>query len=181
MTLHKRTTVKLAAAILLLAGAFVLIPSFAQPPASNRGLAKLDLGGDKTISIDYGRPDLKGRDLNAALKVGEVWRLGMNQATVLKSDVDIYACCGVIKKGNYSLWAKKTAENKYELIFNSQTGQWGTLHDPKKDVISVPLKVEASKDPVDKFTVTLAKKGDDAEARFAWGKETLVMEFKAGK
>lgn len=150
---------------------------WAQPAvSSNRGEAKLDLG-DKTITINYGRPYLQGRDITKEAAVGTLWRLGMNQATQMKTEVDLYTCCGVLKAGSYSLWAKKVAEDKWELIFNSQTGQWGTQHDPLRDLLTVPMKVEISKQSVEQFTITLVKTAKGGEFRFAWGTQVLVAEF----
>lgn len=152
-------------------------PMVAQPAAgANRGIVKLEIGG-KTLSINYGRPSLKGRDVAKQVAVGTVWRLGMNEATVLRAGFDLYTCCGLIKAGAYSLWAKKVAENKWELVFNSQTGQWGTEHDPLKDVLSVPMKVENSKQSVEQFTITLVKTAKGGEIRCAWGTQVLVAEF----
>lgn len=144
--------------------------------SSNRGEAKLDIGG-KIVSINYGRPLLQGRDLTQEAPVGTVWRLGMNEATQIKADIDLYTCCGMVKAGSYSLWAKKVAENKWELIFNSQTGQWGTQHDPTRDLISVPMKTEPSKPSVEQFTITIMKTTKGGEIRCAWGTEVLVAEF----
>lgn len=144
--------------------------------SSNRGEVKLDIGG-KSVSINYGRPFLQGRDLTKEAAVGTVWRLGMNEATQIKTETDLYTCCGMVKAGSYSLWAKKMAENKWELIFNSQTGQWGTQHDPTQDLISIPLKVEPSKQSVEQFTITLVKTAKGGEIRCAWGNQVLVAEF----
>lgn len=161
------------AAAMILSG----LPVLAQPAAGPmRGIATLDLGGTN-ISINYGRPSLKGRDMIAEAKTGTVWRLGMNEATVARTSSDIYTCCGVIKAGAYSLWAKKVGDNKWEMVFNSQTGQWGTMHDPTKDILSVPMTVETSKQSVEKFTITIVKTAKGGEFRCAWGTQVLVMEF----
>ena len=62
----------------------------------------------------------------------------MNQATVLTTPVDLAFGATRIAKGAYSLWLKKSGE-AFELVFNSQTGQWGTQHDPAKDVATVAM------------------------------------------
>jgi hypothetical protein len=169
--------VALAAVLLLLVTAL-----YAQPPAAaNRGMAKLDIEG-KDFSINYGRPKMNGRDFSSTA-VGTIWRMGMNQATTITLPVEIYTCCGVIKAGNYSLWAKKvdpdkkTGAEKWELIFNSQTGQWGTNHDPLKDVLSVPMKVEAAAESVEQLAISIEKAAKGYEIRTAWGTKVLVMEF----
>src|SRR5262245_44332945 len=55
--------------------------------ASNRGTASAAFG-DKSVSINYGRPQLQGRDVLAMATDGMVWRMGMNEATEIKTDTD---------------------------------------------------------------------------------------------
>ncbi|MGB9434158.1 MAG: DUF2911 domain-containing protein, partial [Candidatus Acidiferrum sp.] len=48
------------------------------PPAT----ATLDLGGGKSITIDYSSPRLKGRHVGGEIApFGQVWRVGANEAT----------------------------------------------------------------------------------------------------
>src|SRR2546426_8349896 len=55
--------------------------AFAQ--GNPRGKAELELGGKK-VSVEYGRPSLKGRSVKEMLdqlNPGEVWRLGADKST----------------------------------------------------------------------------------------------------
>ena len=61
--------------------AFVVIAATA-PAQVPRGTAKITLNAH-SVSIDYGRPSLKGRDMLAKAPVGMVWRLGADQATTM--------------------------------------------------------------------------------------------------
>jgi hypothetical protein len=78
----------------------------------------------KKVSIDYGRPSLKGRDMLGQVTGGTVWRLGSNKATEISSTGDLVVGEKVLKAGKYSLWAKKT-DNGWLLMFHPQTGIWG--------------------------------------------------------
>ena len=40
----------------------------------------------KSVSIDYGRPSLAGRDMIAQLQPGQSWRMGADSPTSLKSE-----------------------------------------------------------------------------------------------
>ena len=53
-----------------------------------RGKAEATIKG-KQITIDYGQPSLKGRDIFAMVQPGMVWRLGMNQATQIETTGDL--------------------------------------------------------------------------------------------
>jgi len=156
--------------------ALLVAPAGAQ---AERGKAELK-AGTGAISVDYGRPSLKGRDMFSQLIEGTFWRMGMNQATVLTTPVDLAFGTTKIAKGSYSLWLKKTGE-KFELVFNSQTGQWGTQHDPAKDVAGVALKQEALPAPVEAFTIDLKPAAKGGDLGLSWGAARLSAGFEVGK
>ena len=70
--------------------AAVLVASASAQPAGGpeRGKAEMK-AGTGSITLDYGRPSLKGRDMLSQLQEGAFWRMGMNQATVLTTPVDL--------------------------------------------------------------------------------------------
>ncbi|MGH9327678.1 MAG: DUF2911 domain-containing protein [Terriglobia bacterium] len=154
---------------------------------SGRGLAKITLDGHN-ISIDYGRPSLKGRNVTELLK-GKLepgdgfWRLGANSSTTYKSDTDVRFGDVTVPAGTYSLWAQRQSDNSWRLVFNKQHGQWGTgagSHNPKLDFASVPFKMSkvANKTPV--FTITLRKRGSNrGELLVHWGDMELSTHFRA--
>lgn len=158
------------------ASTLLVAPAGAQ---GERGKAELKAGAG-VISIDYGRPSLKGRDMFSQLKEGSFWRMGSNQATVLTTPVDLAFGKTAIAKGSYSLWLKKAGE-RFELVFNSQTGQWGTQHDPAKDVAGVTLKQDTLPAPVESFTVDLKAAPKGGDLGLSWGATRLSAAFEAVK
>jgi hypothetical protein len=167
----------------VVAGAFVgLLTAVLAAPAGaqdERGKAELK-AGTGVITVDYGRPALKGRDMLAQLQEGSFWRMGRNEATVLTTPVDLSFGGTAVAKGAYSLWLKKSGDS-FQVVFNSQTGQWGTQHDPAKDVASVTLAKSSLPAPVEVFTMDLAQapKGGDLELR--WGTTKLAAPFELAK
>ena len=153
-------------------------PAGAQAPA-NRGKAEMKAGSG-AITVDYGRPSLKGRDMLSQLQDGASWRMGMNQATVLTTPVDLTFGKTVVPKGAYSLFLKKTGD-AFHLVFNSQTGQWGTQHDPAKDVCSVAMTKAALAAPVETFTIDLAPAAKGGTFDLSWGAMKLAAPFEVGK
>ncbi len=149
-----------------------ILTAFAQ---GSRGKAELKTGAG-SITIDYGRPSLKGRDMISQLKEGDFWRMGMNQATVLTSPVDLMFGATKVPKGSYSLWLKKQGDS-YVLVFNSQTGQWGTSHDPSKDVYGVDLNKDALSSPVEMFTIDLKPAPKGGQFSLIWGSTKLLADF----
>ncbi len=159
-----------------LAVAVLLVPVFAQ---GNRGKAELS-AGDGKIVVDYGRPALKGRDMLSQLKDGSFWRMGMNQATTITTPVDLTFGSTRIVKGSYSLWLSKAGE-KFELVFNSQTGQWGTQHDKTKDVARAALKQDALSSPVETLTIDLKESPKGGIFSLTWGASGLTADFEVAK
>jgi hypothetical protein len=144
-----------------------------------RGKAELKAGSGM-ITVDFGQPSLKGRDMLSRLEEGTFWRMGMNEATVLTTPVDLMFGTTKIAKGAYSLWLKKAGES-FELVFNSQTGQWGTQHDPSKDVSSVAMKATSLESPVETFVIDLTSAPKGGSLGLSWGDTHLAAAFEAGK
>jgi hypothetical protein len=154
-----------------------LAAALAAPAAAqgSRGKAELKAGAG-AVTVDYGRPSLKGRDMLSRLEEGSFWRMGMNEATVLTTPVDLSFGATKIPKGSYSLWLKR-AGDRYDLVFNSQTGQWGTQHDPSKDVYSVAMESTPLPSPVETFTIELEKAPKGGTFALSWGDAKLHQSF----
>ena len=141
-----------------------------------RGKAELNTGGG-SVTVDYGRPALRGRDMLSKLNVGSFWRMGANQATVLITPADLTFGSTKIANGSYSLFLKKETADTYHLVFNSQTGQWGTQHDVSKDVAVVPMKAQTMEAPVEVLTIDLKPSSNGGTFVMTWGTAQLSTDF----
>ena len=112
------------------------------------------------------------------LQVGAFWRMGNNQSTTLTTPVDLTFGSIKVPKGAYSLWLKRTAPEAFELVFNSQTGQWGMSHDAAKDVYAAPLKKGTLPSSVEVFTIKLDKAPKGGVLELNWGTTRLSAEFQ---
>jgi hypothetical protein len=152
--------------------------AFAQ--GNPRGTSKLVLKG-QTVSVEYGRPSLKGRtveQLLGKLGPGDVWRLGADKSTTFATGVDLTFGAVSIPKGEYSLWARKAADG-WKLVFNKQHGQWGMQHDAAQDLAATPLKESKGAKPEEMVTISLAKEGEGGAITIQWGEKVLSASFKA--
>ena len=101
-------------------------------------------GQKQWARILYGRPQLKGRDIESLVPEGELWRMGANEATELTL-FDPMIIGGVeLPVGSYSLYAIPY-EGEITIIVNKATHVWGSYYNKKMDVarISVPLNTES--------------------------------------
>jgi hypothetical protein len=146
-----------------------------------RGKAEIIFVGGKGVSVEYGRPSLKGRtvaDLLSQLKVGDFWRLGADKSTTFSTAADLQFGDVTVPKGEYSLWAQRGADNSWKLVFNKQHGQWGMQHDTSLDLVSVPLKESKASNSAEMVTISLTKQGAGAVIAIQWGEMKLSADFK---
>lgn len=132
----------------------------------------------KKISINYGRPNLKGRDLLAQAPVGTVWRVGMNQATQITTAADLLIGGQELKAGTYSLWVRRTGADAWTLAFHPKTGIWGAPAMKEGYAAELPLKLEKAADSMELLTINLTDANGDGEVKIHWG--TALMSGKFG-
>ena len=164
-----RKRIAIAGAVLALA-----VSSFAQqgeqPMAGARGEAKATVAG-KSVSIDYGRPSLRGRDMLAQAQVGQAWRMGMNAATTLKTDADLTFGGTTVPRGDYALTATKVDANGWALNVLNKAD--------RSKVADVPLTVEKLAQSVEQFTIDLTGTGNTGDLKLSWGTTALHTTFTA--
>lgn len=131
--------------------------------------------GEATVTIDYGRPRKRGREIfGGIVPFGQVWRTGANAATGLTTDRDITIGGATVPAGSYTLWTLPTREGA-TLIVNRQTGQWGTDYQPAEDLLRVPLVQRRLAEPVDTFTIAVDPAG---ALRFRWDRTEWETEVR---
>ncbi|MGO8813897.1 MAG: DUF2911 domain-containing protein [Terriglobia bacterium] len=173
---------KLLATAVLSALIAACFASVALAQGNPRGTTTITLKGKK-ISIEYGRPSLKGRstdDLLGQLTSGSFWRMGADTSTTLTTAADLVFADAVVPAGQYSLWLQRAVDaSTWNLIVNKQHGQWGTDHDRSQDLVFIPLKQSKAHQSVETLTETLRKAGGGGTITIKWGMLVLSAGFKA--
>ena len=128
----------------------------ASPPAST----SCELGMGKTIKTDYSSPRMKGRKVYPGLvPFGEVWRTGANSATTFVASADVNVGGKTVPAGSYTIFTVPAA-NKWTLIVNKKTGEWGIPYKYESDeLVRVDMKVSKLPSPLENFTINYAKSG----------------------
>jgi len=148
---------------------------------SGRGGGTTKVAG-ATITLDYGTPAKRGREIWGALvKFGELWRTGANAATGLVTDRNLILGTGekqlAVPAGAYTLFSVPEREGGV-LIVNRETGQAGTAHDPTKDLGRVPLQARPLAETVELFTISVSEDASGGWLRIQWDRTELVVPFR---
>lgn len=187
-------------------------------PASPRGLAATQVSGKweppakpgdaprptgwKWITVDYGRPILRGRTnifgtgADYGKKVnddGPVWRAGANQTTRFKTEVPLVFGTKTLPAGEYSVfvelkpaaWTLIFSNQPYQQKYdpNNKTETWGAYnYDSKFDVLRVPMKVSKSVVSVDQFNIEfLNMTASGGTLMMVWEKTAASVPFKVAQ
>src|SRR5437899_7567272 len=136
-----------------------------RPPAQ----AAWDLGGGKSVTIDYSSPRAKGRKIYGELvPFGQVWRTGANESTTLVTPVDLTIGGTAVPAGSYTIFTVPN-KDKWALVISKKTGEWGTDYPgPANDLARVDMKVSALSAPVENFAISFEKAGAGANINIDW-------------
>jgi hypothetical protein len=159
---------------LALAAAFIAAATLAAHADKDRASPHADVSatvGGKKITISYGRPFKKGREIWGGLVPwDQVWRTGADEATTLTTDGDITLGTLKVPKGSYAIFTVPSQKKSWQLIVNKNPKQWGAFkYDPKDDLGKTEMKVGSGAEPVEQFTISIEPAGPKkATLKLAW-------------
>ena len=139
------------------------------PRPSPAASASCDLGGSKTITTNYSSPRMKGRKIYGDLvPFGKVWRAGANEATTFVTSSDLVVGGTTVTAGSYTLFTIPAAE-KWTLIVNKKTGEWGIPYKYEKDELArVDMKLSTLATPVENFSISYNRFGTGCTLQMDW-------------
>jgi DUF2911 family protein len=174
------------------------------PPRAPRGKATATIAG-KSVVIDYGRPSLRGRTIDALvgqLPADRMWRAGENQVTTLTTAAPLTIGGKRVPAGTYSLYVNAPASGPWALVLNTDKGvplgsifpaapaalkdaPWPHIEDYQKsiadrEVLRAPMTEVMVKQPVDLFTIDLAPAGEGAALTLSWGDRSWSLPIRPG-
>lgn len=135
-----------------------------------RGEAKATVAG-KSVTVEYGRPSLAGRDMLGQAKAGTPWRMGAGSPTSLKTEADLSFGAATLPKGSYILTAVKDEKGAWTVIASSPDG--------KTKAAEWPLASTTLKASIEQFTIELTGKGSAGEFAMMWGTTKMATTFTA--
>lgn len=131
------------------------------------------------ISIEYGRPYLKGREEAKMMPPGSPWRSGADQATVITTDKPLKFGAVSLAPGSYTI---NTQPGDWQLILGrlETPGQWGIPYNPKLEIGRTPMKAGKAAKPAEQVTISVDDTPAGANLRVEWGTTSAVASFTVG-
>ena len=123
-----------------------------------------------TISLNYSRPNVKGRQIfGDLLPYDQIWRTGANSATVIKFTEAVKIEGQDLPAGEYALFTIP-GKTEWTIIFNKGVKDWGTYtYADSNDVLRVKVKPVMLQDKVETFTIQLGRIYDTtAQLQLMW-------------
>jgi hypothetical protein len=125
--------------------------------------------GGKKVTIEYGRPYKKGREIFGKLEpFGKVWRTGADEATTIETAGDLMLGSLHVPAGKYSLFTIPGATD-WTLIINKVAKQSGAFeYDAKNDLGRLKMKFEKSPKVTEQLTISIDAQGSRGTLKIAW-------------
>ena len=127
---------------------------------------------NKVLKVVYGRPQLKGRDLEKLAPADKVWRTGANEAAEITFYKDVVFGSKQVKAGTYSLF---TIPNKKEwtLILSTARNVWGAYtYKIEEDVVRVSGSVSKSETNIEAFSMLFE---EDMTLKMGWANTIVTV------
>lgn len=179
--------------------------------ASPRGSAEVQVGGAWTgtgdarqytggawITVDYGRPILRGRENifgsgatygQAVMDGAAIWRAGANETTRLTTQATLVIGNTTVAPGVYNVLVD-LKESGWTLVLSTQPAQvkydpnekvllFGAYnYNPKFDVVRAPMRVSSLDEAIEQFTIGFLNVQTNRGSLFmAWERTIAIAEF----
>jgi hypothetical protein len=126
---------------------------------------------NKVLKVVYGRPQLKGRDLEKLAPADKVWRTGANEAAEITFYKDVVFGGKQVKSGTYSLFTIPSLEGDWTVILSSASNVWGSYtYKQEEDIARVSGVVSTSETNIEAFSMLFE---EDMTLKMGWA-DTIV-------
>jgi len=132
------------------------------------------------LSVEYGRPALKGRPEATMMPAGENWRMGADEPTLLKTDKPLTFGSVKLVPGTYTLNAHLGP--RWTLLIGrlENSTQWGIPYRPDLEIGKAPMTAGKTAAPVELLTITISETPAGATLKVEWGTTSASIPFTIG-
>ena len=134
------------------------------------------------ISIEYGRPSLKGRPEAQLMPPGQPWRTGADVATIITSSKPL--TFGAVKLAANTPYTVNTVpgDTQWQILFGKldKPAQWGIPYQAALEIGKAPMSVGKAASPAEQLTISIDDTAPGATLRIEWGTVSATAPFKIG-
>jgi hypothetical protein len=164
----------IATLVIMVGVALALGVSMAAGHGNEQGKAQATIGS-ANVTIEYGRPALKGRDVTKLIAPGQMWRIGADTPTTIESDADLDFGGTRVPKGKHVLLARLVAPGQWSLVVSSQPVNH---YEPSAKLAEVPMEVQQQSAPVEELAISLSNEAGRGVIVISWGTQKLTATFR---
>jgi hypothetical protein len=134
------------------------------------------------VVIEYGKPFLKGRSEAQMMPIGQPWRSGADEATVISTDKTLTFGKVTLAPGKYTI-NTQPGEKDWQIIFGTlgQPKQWGVPYQPALEIGRAPMTLGKTSAPVEQVTYSIDPSATGGTLRIEWGTTRVTTPFVVGK
>ena len=132
------------------------------------------------LSIEYGRPFLKGRPEAQMMPAGQPWRTGADAATTLTTDKQLKFGSLSLAPGSYTINTEPGAAWTLILGKLGTPNQPGVPYKPELEIGRAPMRTGKTKAPVEQVTISIDDTPAGATLRIEWGTTSVSIPFTVG-
>lgn len=165
-----------------LAASVTAYAQYSLPAKSPRQTVEQQFSTSK-ITLDYGRPGVKGRKVFGELvPYGKVWRAGANGATKVTFAQAVNFGGKIVPAGTYGLFINPT-DKEWKVILNKDAQQWGAYeYDEKLNVTEITVPVQKMTEKQEWFGIELNPVDDHAlDMVIKWDMNKVSVPVKVAK
>jgi len=133
------------------------------------------------ISIEYGRPTLKGRTPGKDIDPfeGKEWRTGADEQTTLRTNKPLKIGTLTVPAGAYGIHTIPV-QGVWQLIVSKRAAGWGIPYPAGLDLGRVPMTMDKTAAPVEKLTISIDDTPEGGTLRIEWGATKATVPFTVG-
>ena len=133
------------------------------------------------ISIEYGRPMLKGRTPGKDIDPfeGKEWRTGADEQTTLKTDKPLKIGTLTVPPGTYGLHTIPV-NGTWQLIVSKRASGWGIPYPAGQDLGRVPMTMAKPAAPVEQLTISVVDTPTGGTLNVEWAGTKASVPFTVG-
>ena len=133
------------------------------------------------ISIEYGRPMLKGRTPGKDIDPfeGKEWRTGADEQTTLKTDKPLKIGTLTVPAGTYGLHTIPV-NGTWQLIVSKRASGWGIPYPAGQDLGRVPMTMGKPAAPAEQLTISVVDTPAGGTLNVEWAGTKASVPFTVG-